>query len=84
MYIVRRAQDSVIWVYAGVCQQKNFLNGIRPSIRPKLDLVQGPSLVHYDFLRAFHSRRKDECKIQTVIKCTHSLSQKKKSKKKKK
>ena len=39
-----------------------------------LDLVQGPSLVHYDSMRAFPSRR--ECKIQTVIKCTHSLSQK--------
>ena len=43
----------------------------------QVNLVQGPSLVRYDSLRAFPSRRiyfQGECKIQTVIKCTHLLS----------
>ena len=39
-----------------------------------IDFVQGPALVHYDSLRAFSPRR--DCKIQTVVKGTHSLSQK--------
>ena len=42
-----------------------------------VDFVLGPSLIHYDSLRVFPC---SECKIQTVTKCAHSLSQKPKVK----